>query len=83
MTLRLPVQLDAELQAAAAEDHRSMHQTVILAVETYLAARETAEVKADPEALRSLAEAREATRHGEIVYGTEAARELLARRRAS
>jgi len=37
MTLRLDPQLEAELRAAAEEDHRSVHQTVILAVETYLA----------------------------------------------
>lgn len=83
MTLRLPSDLEAELQDAAAEDHRSVHQTVIRAIEAYLAARETAEIKADPEALRALAEAREAVRGGDVVYGTEAARALLDRRHAS
>lgn len=83
MTLRLPSELDAELRAAAEEDHRSVHQTVILAIETYLAVRETAEIKADPEALRALAEAREAVRGGDVVYGTEAVRTLLRGRRAS
>lgn len=83
MTLRLSQELDAELQAAAAEDHRSVHQTVLRAIETYLAARETADVKADPEALHALAEAREAIRSGDVVYGTQAARDLLAPRQAS
>lgn len=83
MTLRLPADLDADLRVAAAEDHRSMHQAIVHAVETYLAARETAEIKADPDTLRGLAEAREAVRSGDVVYGTDAARALLARHRAS
>ncbi len=53
-----PPELDADLRAAADEDHRSVHQTVVHAIETYLALRETAEIKADPAALRALAEAR-------------------------
>ena len=83
MTLRLDPQLEAELRLAAKEDHRSLHQTVVLAVETYLALRETAEVRADPEALRALAEARQAVEEGDMVYGTEAVRDLLRRRQAS
>lgn len=83
MTLRLPATLEAELRAAAEEDHRSMHQAAIHAVELYLVMRETAEVKADPDALRALAEAREAVRSGDIVYGTEAVQALLDDRRAS
>ncbi len=83
MTLRLASDLETELRAAAEEDHRSVHQTVVLAVETYLALRETAEVKADPGALRALAEAREAVRDGDVVYGTEAVQALLRGRRAS
>lgn len=83
MTLRLPADLAAELRAAAEEDHRSMHQAVVHAVETYLAQRETAEIKADPDTLRALAEAREDVRGGDVVYGTEAARALLNGRRAS
>jgi len=83
MTLRLPPDLDAELRAAAEEDHRSVQQTVLLAIETYLTLRETAEIKADPDTLRALAEAREAARAGEVVYGTEAVRTLLNGRRAS
>lgn len=83
MTLRLPPELDAELRAAAEEDRRSVHQTVILAVETFLRSRETAEVKADPDALRALAEARQAVRQGDISYGTDAARALLSGHRAS
>lgn len=45
--------------------------------------RETGEIKADPEALRALAEAREAVRSGDVVYGTAAVRRLLNQRRVS
>lgn len=83
MTLRLSSELEAELRAAAVEDHRSVHQTVIRAVEWYLAERETAEIKADPEALRALAAARESVRDGEVVYGAEAVHDLLQPHRAS
>ncbi len=83
MTLRLSPELDAELRAIAEEDHRSVHQTVVCAIETYLALRETTEVKADPATLRALAEAREGVREGDVVYGTEAVRALLAGRRVS
>ncbi|MHB8342557.1 MAG: hypothetical protein ACYDB7_15505 [Mycobacteriales bacterium] len=83
MTLRLDPVLDAELRAAAEEDRRSLHQTVVLAIETFLAPLETAEVAADPEALRALAEARQAVADGDTVYGAEAVRSLVRRRRAS
>ncbi len=83
MTLRLPAHLDSELRAAAEEDHRSVHQAVVHAVETYLAQRETAEIRADPETLRALAEAREAVRAGDVVYGTDAVRALVKGPRAS
>ncbi len=83
MTLRLPPELDAELRAAAEEDHRSVHQTVVHAIEIYLALRETSEIKADPDTLRARAEARESVREGDIIYGTEAVRALLAGRHAS
>jgi predicted transcriptional regulator len=83
MTLRLDPQLDAELHVSAEEDRRSVHQTVVLAIETYLALRETAEVKADPDALRALAEARQAIQDGDVVYGTGAVRDLLRGRQAS
>ena len=83
MTIRLDPQLDAELRQAAEEDHRSLHQTIVLAIETYLALRETAEVKADAETLRALAEARQAVQEGNIVYGTDAVRDLLNRRKVS
>ena len=83
MTIRLPAELDAELRAAAEEDRRSVHQTIVLAVETFLALRETAEVKADADALRALAEAREAVAAGDVVYGTDSVRALIAQRRAS
>jgi predicted transcriptional regulator len=83
MTLRLPPDVDAEVRRVAEEDRRSVHQTILLAVEAFLALRETAEVKADPQALRALAEAREAVREGDVVYGAEAVRALLGGRRAS
>lgn len=83
MTIRLPAELDAELRAAAEEDRRSLHQTIVLAVETFLALRETAEVKADADALRALAEAREAVAAGDVVYGADSVRALIAQRRAS
>lgn len=74
---------DAALRAAAEEDRRSVHQTVLLAIDSYLAARETAEVKGDPDALRALVEARTAIQTGDIVYGADAVRALLADRRVS
>lgn len=77
MTLRLPPELDAALRAAAEEDHRSVQQEVTHAIETYLALRETEEIRADPGTLRALAEAREAVRDGDVVYGTDAVRGLL------
>jgi hypothetical protein len=40
-----------------------------------------AEILADPAALRGLAESREAEQAGDVVYGTEAARALLAERK--
>src|SRR6266571_3887051 len=40
MTLRLDPRLEAELRLAAEEDRRSVHQTVVLAVETASAAAE-------------------------------------------
>lgn len=83
MTLRLGPDLDSELRSAAEEDRRSVHQTVVLAIETFLALRETAEVVADPEALRALAEARQAVADGDIVFGAEAVRSLVRARQAS
>lgn len=70
MTLRLPPEVEAELRAAAEEDRRSVQQTVLLAIESYLSRRETAEVKADADTLRALAEAREQVSRGEV-YSTE------------
>lgn len=83
MTLRLPAALDAELRVVAEEDHRSVHQAVVHAVETYLAVRETEQIKADPDALRALVEAREAVRAGDVVYGTDAVNALVDGRRVS
>lgn len=83
MTLRLPADLAEALRAAAAEDHRSVQQEVAHAIEVYLARRETEEIKADPDTLRALAEARESVRAGDVVFGVEAARALVRNRHDS
>lgn len=83
MTLRLPPELESELREAAEEDRRSVHQTVVLAVEQFLAARETVEILADPDALRALAEARDAVRAGDAVHGADELRRLVRQRDAS
>jgi hypothetical protein len=61
-------------------EHGSAQPTALVAIEQYLSARETAEILADPAALRSLAEGRESEEAGDITYGAEAARALLAER---
>ena len=81
MTLRLPPEIEADLKQVAETEHRSVQQTVLVAIEEYLSTRETAEILADPAALRNLAEARESELAGDVVYGTEAARALLAERK--
>lgn len=81
MTLRLPAELEEQLKQTADSEHRSVQQTVQLAIEEYLSARETAEILADPAALRSLAEAMESEQTGDVVYGVEAARAILAERK--
>ena len=81
MTLRLPTEVEAQLKQVADNEHRSVQQTVLVAIEEYLSVRETAEILADPEALRSLAEARESEQAGDVTYGVEAARALLADRK--
>jgi predicted transcriptional regulator len=81
MTLRLPPEIEDQLKQVAEIEHRSVQQTVLVAVEEYLSRSETAEILADPAALRGLAEARESEHAGDIVYGTEAARALLTDRR--
>ena len=43
--------------------------------------RETAEILADPSALRGLAEARESEQSGDVVYGAEAVRAISAERK--
>ena len=81
MTLRLPPEIEADLKQVAETEHRSVQQTVLVAIEEYLSTRETAEILADPISLRNLAEARESELVGDVVYGTEAARALLAERK--
>jgi hypothetical protein len=51
--------------------------------EEYLSARETAEILADPAALRALAEARESEQFVDVTYGAEATRALLDERKSS
>ncbi len=81
MTLRLPPEIEDQLKQVAEIEHRSVQQTVLVAIEEYLSMRETAEILADPAALRGLAEARESEQAGDVVYGVEAARALLAERK--
>lgn len=81
MTLRLPPEVEDQLKQVAEIEHRSVQQTVLVAIEEYLSMRETAEILADPAALRGLAEAREAEQAGDVVYGTAAARALLTERK--
>jgi hypothetical protein len=61
--------------------HRSAQPTVLVEIEQYLSARETAEILADPGALRGMAEARESELTSDITYGTDVARALLIDRR--
>jgi hypothetical protein len=50
-------------------------------IEDDLSACETAEILADPAALRALAEASKSEQAGDITYGVEAAQALLAERK--
>jgi len=81
VTLRLPPEIEDQLKQVAEVEHRSVQQTVLVAIEEYLSMRETAEILADPSALRCLAEARESEQSGDVVYGAEAVRALLADRK--
>ena len=83
MTLRMTEELAAELREVANEDHRSVQQTVVLAIEAWLAARETAEIKSDPDALRALAAAREEVARGEVSTTADVLAALAARQRPS
>jgi len=77
----LPPEVEDQLKQVAEIEHRSVQQTVLVAIEEYLSMRETAEILADPAALRGLAEARESEQAGDVVYGVEAARALLTERK--
>jgi hypothetical protein len=55
------------------DEHRSAQPTVLVAMEQYLSVRENAEILADPNALRSLAEGRKSELTGGI-YGADTAR---------
>jgi len=81
MTLRLPSEIEDQLKQVADIERRSVQQTVLIAIEEYLSMRETSEILADPAALRGLAEARESEQSGDVIYGAEAARALLAERK--
>lgn len=81
MTLRLPDQLATELREVADQDRRSVHQTVILAVEAWLAARETAEIAADPRAMRAILQAQAEVDRGEVSTTTDVLADLAKRRR--
>ena len=80
ITLRLPSEIEDELRQVAELEHRSVNQTVLVAIAEYLSRRETGEMLADSAALRGLAEARESEQAGDVAYGAEAARALLAER---
>ena len=59
-------------------DHLSViTQTVLVAVEEYLSVRETAEILADPAALRGLADARDAEQAGDVICTGEGKRSSL------
>lgn len=60
-----------------------MHQTVILAVEAWLAARETAEIKSDLDTLRARAAAREEVARGEVSTTADVLAALAERQRHS
>jgi len=83
MTLRLSEDLIAELRQVAKEDHRSVQQSVVLAIEAWLAARETADIKSDPDTLRALAAAREEVAGGEVSSTADVLAALAARQRHS
>ena len=51
MTLRLPAEIEDQLKQVAEIEHRSVQQTVLVAIEEYLSMRETAEILADPTTL--------------------------------
>ena len=67
ITLRLPPEIGVHPKQVAETEHRSVQQTVLVAIEEYLSTRETAEIPADPVALRNLAEARESDLVGDVV----------------
>jgi predicted transcriptional regulator len=48
MTPRLPPEIEDQLKQVAETEHRSVQQTVLVAIEEYLSARETAEFLASP-----------------------------------
>ena len=80
MTLRLPPEMEDRLKHVAETQHRSVQQAVLVANEETFR-RATPPRSAETSALRGLADAREAERASDVVYGTDAARALLAERR--
>jgi PHD/YefM family antitoxin component YafN of YafNO toxin-antitoxin module len=81
MRLQLPSEIEDQLKQVAEMDHRSMEEIVLAAIGEYLSVRETAEILADPAALRGLAEARKAEQADDVVYGTGAVQEVLRERK--
>lgn len=67
----------------AGEERRSVQQTVVLAVEEYLARRETAEIKGDADTLRALADARDEVARGETYSTDDVVAQLKKRRTRS
>lgn len=81
MTLRLPSELDAYLHLIAEEDHRSLNQTIIVALERYISDRWTEEILNDPVAMRHLAEADQDVKAGRVMHGADSVRALIEQRK--
>ena len=78
----LSPEVEAQLRQVAEIEHRSVQQMIRVAIDEFLSMRETAEILADPTAVRRLAEARGSEQAGDVTYGAEAAGTLLAARAA-
>ena len=81
MTLRLSAEIEDQLRQVAETEHRSVQQTVLVAIEEYLHCARPRKSWLTRQRFAGLAEARESEQAGDVVYGTEAARALLAERK--
>lgn len=80
MTLRLPPETEAYLRMTAEEEHRSLNQMVIVAIDAYLSEKWTQEILDDPEAVREIEEAEEEVRRGDVLHGVDAITALVMNR---